>query len=150
MSDPTAGVERVHGTLVASAANGVLLRGPPGAGKSDLALRLISAPWSWQLVADDQVQLVATADAVFGHPPGSIAGQIEVRGIGIISVPFAASAAIRLIIDLVPSQDVLRLPDGNEYASLLGRSILRASLHSFDASTPAKIALLLATCVQPR
>ena len=45
----------VHGTTVEIAGQAVLIRGPSGSGKSDLALRLIDG--GAQLVADDQTEL---------------------------------------------------------------------------------------------
>lgn len=122
---------------------GVLLRGPSGAGKSDLALRLMAPPRSWQLVADDQVLVRRSHGGLSGEAPPTIAGKLEVRGIGIVAAASAANAAIRLIVDLVPRADVPRMPETGETAELLGVLVPRCRLHAFDASCPDKIALLL-------
>ena len=143
MSGPTAGGETVHATLVAKGGLGVLLRGPAGAGKSDLALRLIASADGWRLVSDDQVALTRTGSLIVGRAPEAIAGKLEARGIGILDFPVAESAEIRLVIDLVRRPEVPRLPEDDETTPLLGLALPRSRLHGFDASTPVKIALLL-------
>jgi serine kinase of HPr protein (carbohydrate metabolism regulator) len=57
----------VHGTTVALEGEGVLLRGPSGSGKSDLALRLIDG--GARLVADDQTELTRTANGLIARSP---------------------------------------------------------------------------------
>jgi HPr kinase/phosphorylase len=136
------GAERIHGTLVAKGRDGVLLRGASGAGKSDLALRMMAPPRSWRLVADDQVLLSRKGTSVYGTAPKTIAGQLEVRGIGLLKVASASSVRVLVVVDLVPRQDVPRLPEA-AVISLLGCTIPAFRLHAFDASTPEKIALLL-------
>jgi HPr kinase/phosphorylase len=131
---------RVYGTSVALGGDGVLLRGPSGSGKSDLALRLIEA--GARLVADDQTELRRLGDALVMTAPDNIAGQIEVRGVGIISVPAAASATLRLVIDLVAPEEVERLPEP-ERCVLLGLSLPLLRLAPFEASAPAKLKLAL-------
>src|SRR5680860_122757 len=66
----------VHGTCVAFANGGILLRGAPGSGKSDLALRFIAAYGNGRtdgggaaLVSDDQVQLTRVDDAIVARAP---------------------------------------------------------------------------------
>jgi len=63
----------------------VLLRGPSGSGKSDLALRLIDD--GARLIADDQTHLAKKGHALIATPPPAIAGMIEVRGIGVVKLP---------------------------------------------------------------
>ena len=79
----------IHATSVALRANGqwraVLLRGPSGAGKSDLALRLIQA--GGRLVADDQTHLARRGRSLIATPPPALAGMIEARGVGILTLP---------------------------------------------------------------
>jgi HPr kinase/phosphorylase len=146
VSGPTADGEIVHATLVARDGAGVLLRGSSGAGKSDLALRLIGSGGGWRLVSDDQVELRAvqsgaTPGGVVGHGPAAIAGKLEARGLGVVELPAIASAPIRLVIDLVPRDAVPRMPEEGETVALLGVAVPLLRLHAFDASTPQKIAL---------
>ena len=135
---------RVHGTSVAIGGDGILLRGPSGSGKSDLALRLIDA--GARLVSDDQTELSRDGDAVIMQEPQTIAGRIEVRGVGILRVPTAAQAPLRLVVDLVAPGRVERLPEP-QFCEVLQRSIPLLALAPFEASTPAKIRFALAALV---
>ena len=99
----------VHATAIAIEGAAVLLRGPPGAGKSDLALRLIDG--GARLVADDQAELRRADNQILVSAPAAIAGLIEVRGVGILRVDPVDEAPLALIVDLVPSAEVERLPD---------------------------------------
>jgi HPr kinase/phosphorylase len=131
----------VHATAVAIDGRAVLLRGPSGSGKSDLALRLIAA--GGQLVADDQSQLWRDGNAILIRAPATIAGLIEARGVGIMKVDWMPVARLALIADLVAPQHVERLPEpSNE--TILGVSLPRIALAPFEASTPAKLRLALA------
>lgn len=119
---------------------GVLLRGPSGAGKSDLAFRLIDAGRA-RLVADDCTLLEETEAGLRLFAPESLAGRIELRGLGIVELAAherAEDALLALIVDLVPRESVERLPEPKR-ERLFGRPVPRLSLHAFDASTPAKI-----------
>lgn len=135
---------RVHGTSVALDGAGVLLRGPSGCGKSDLALRLIDQ--GARLVADDQTELDLEGDEIAMTAPATIAGQIEVRGVGILSVPSVPSAPLRVIVDLVPTASVERMPEPRACA-MLGRSVPLLALAPFEASVVAKLRLALRAAV---
>ena len=131
---------RVHGTSVALGGDGILLRGPSGSGKSDLAARLIDG--GAQLVADDQADLRLVAGALRMSAPRTIAGLIELRGVGILPVPSVASAVLRLVVDLVPPEQLDRLPEPRR-CLLLGMSLPLIVLAPFEASAPAKLRLAL-------
>jgi HPr kinase/phosphorylase len=137
---------RVHGTSVALSGDGVLLRGPSGSGKSDLALRLIDE--GALLIADDQTELRLMGGALRLSAPSTIAGQIEVRGIGILRVDSARSAPLRLVVELVASGAVERLPEP-ETCELLGRPMPLIRLAPFEASAPAKLRLALRALSAP-
>ena len=127
---------RVHGTAVAIGGDAVLLRGPSGAGKSDLALRLIDG--GARLVADDQAELQRTAKHVLVRSPMAIAGLLEVRGIGIVRVEPLAEAPLALLVDLVPPEEVERLPELS-LEQVLGLAVRLITLAPFEASAAAKI-----------
>jgi serine kinase of HPr protein (carbohydrate metabolism regulator) len=131
----------VHATAVAVEGAAVLLRGPPGAGKSDLALRLIDAGAG--LVADDQVELRRSGNAVLARAPAAIAGLIEVRGVGIIRMEPVGDAPLALLVDLVAPDAIERLPEGRS-EDVLGLPIPAVALAPFEASAPAKLRLALA------
>jgi HPr kinase/phosphorylase len=138
----------VHATCVALRTGrnwqGVLLRGPSGAGKSDLALRLVEG--GGRLVADDQTALVRQGRVLVAMPPATLAGLLEVRGIGIVKVGrprLLARATLALLVDLVPPDRIERLPDPAQ-ETLLGVDLPVVALAPFEASAPAKLRLALA------
>jgi serine kinase of HPr protein (carbohydrate metabolism regulator) len=99
----------VHATAVALDGLGVLLRGAPGSGKSDLALRLIDA--GARLIADDQTTLVRRGDALLASPPATIAGRLEVRGLGLMALAHVADVPLAAVFDLVGAGALERLPE---------------------------------------
>jgi HPr kinase/phosphorylase len=138
----------VHATCVALKAGrswrAVLLRGPSGAGKSDLALRLIEG--GGRLVADDQTHLARSGRTLLATPPKSLAGLLEVRGIGIVKLArlqLQARARVALLVDFVRPEQVERLPDPAR-EMLLGVELPKIALAPFEASTVAKLRLALA------
>ncbi len=130
----------IHGTAVALGRAGVLLRGPSGAGKSDLALRLIDQGAA--LVADDQTALARRGGEVVMTAPPSISGLIEARGVGLLRLPRRAESCLRLVVDLVPADDIERLPE-QRACDILGVSIPLIALAPFEASAAAKLRLAL-------
>jgi len=145
--------ELVHGTCVALGRLGVLLRGGAGSGKSDLALRFMALPGEGALcpglVADDQVYVSANPDGTLtASAPPTIAGKIEVRGLGIMPVPFLPEAELVLVCDLAGSNDVPRMPAESAKTTVLaGVPLPTLRLAPFEASAPLKLkmALLRAT-----
>ncbi len=133
---------RVHGTSIALGGEGVLFRGPSGAGKSDFALRLIDQ--GARLVADDQTELRREGDELVMSAPVTIAGKIEVRGLGIVALPSLASAPLRLVVDLLPSDAIERMPLPRD-CCYLGCTVPLVALAPFEASAPAKLRLALST-----
>ncbi len=145
--------ELLHATCVALDGRdgplGVLLRGTSGAGKSDLALRLIDR--GARLVADDQCEVTiedgAAGPRLIARAPAEIAGMLEVRGLGIAEVPSLAQAPVALVVDLVARDQVERLPDAAA-AEILGVDLPRLALDPFEAAAPAKLDLALRRLAQ--
>jgi serine kinase of HPr protein (carbohydrate metabolism regulator) len=141
--------ELVHGTCVSLGRHGVLLRGPSGAGKSDLALRFMALPGEGrlrpQLVADDQVLVAANAKrALLASAPAAIAGKIEVRGLGIVEMPFLPEAELVLVCDLVSLEDVPRMPpEAAQSITIAGIPLPTLTLAPFEASAPLKLKMAL-------
>ena len=138
----------VHATCVALQAGGrwrgILLRGPSGAGKSDLALRLVEG--GARLVADDQTALARQGRGLVATPPGTLAGLLEVRGIGIVKLGRAkllARATVGLLVDLVPPDRIERLPDPAR-ETLFDVDLPVLALTPFEASAAVKLRLALA------
>ena len=115
---------------------GVLLRGPSGAGKSDLALRLMDG--GAILVADDRVNLTRAKDSVHMSAPANLAGKLEIRGLGIIQVPCALSAPLTLVCDLVPADQIDRIPE-IATKSVLNQLISSMEIDSHTQSAAAKV-----------
>ncbi len=128
----------VHGTCVELFGLGVLLRGPSGSGKSDLALRLIDG--GARLIADDQVALAVEAGRVRASAPPRLAGRMEVRGLGIVEVAATTPAPVALVVDLVEAADVPRLPEPSE-CRLAGIPVRSIALAPFEVSAAAKVRL---------
>ncbi|HTW69314.1 MAG TPA: HPr kinase/phosphatase C-terminal domain-containing protein [Acetobacteraceae bacterium] len=126
------GRQQVHGSCVARDGDGVLLIGPAGCGKSDLALRLLGR--GFDLVADDRVDI----EAGVASAPGALAGLLEVRGLGIVRLPCARSARLVLVTELGASAD--RLPMPGRHAGL-GLPLIR--LDPTHASAVERVVLAL-------
>ena len=129
---------QIHGTCVDLSGTGVLLRGPSGSGKSDLALRLIDGGAA--LVADDRVELAARDGSLMAAAPANLAGMIEVRGMGIMAVPSIPRSAIGLVVDLVHEDALERMPE-RMVCSLLGVDLPLMRLDAKSASAAAKVRL---------
>jgi HPr kinase/phosphorylase len=122
---------QIHGSCVARAGAAVLVLGPPGSGKSDLALRLIGR--GWMLVADDQVLVEGRAVSA----PPSLRGLLEIRGLGIFEgLPTADGAALALAVELVPPDGIARLPLPAAWGDA---GVPRIALHGFEASACDKL-----------
>ena len=124
----------VHATAVAIRGHAVLLIGPPGSGKSDLALRLIDR--GAVLIADDRVVLTRAGDDLIAAPPATITGLIEVRGVGLIAVPHVAGVRVALVVDLAARPD--RLPEAMMYP-IADVPVPAVALAAFEASAPLKV-----------
>jgi HPr kinase/phosphorylase len=110
----------------------VLLIGPPGAGKSDLALRLLAR--GFDLVADDRTEIV---DGV-ARPVPALAGLLEVRGLGIFRLPHLASARLALVVQLGQASPRMPTPARHE-----GLGLPLAQVDACAASAPERVGLAL-------
>ena len=131
-------MEQIHATCIAIDGVGVLLRGPSGAGKSDLALRLIDL--GGRLVADDRADLRLVKGLVVASPPPALAGLIEARGLGILRIGALSEAAIALVVDLVGTKLVQRLP-ARETVNILGVTLPSTRIAPLEAAAVAKVRL---------
>jgi len=141
------GARLLHGTCLTIGGCGVLILGPPGSGKSDLALRLIDQPgrgtgpeaMTARLVADDQVVITRRGDSLFAAPPASLAGLIEVRGLGIVKVDHAPEAELRLAVRLADASRIERLPETGGSLTLLEIVLPQIAIDAAAASAPARL-----------
>jgi HPr kinase/phosphorylase len=123
---------RFHGSCVARDGAGVLLLGPSGAGKSDLALRLLGR--GFVLVADDQVDVIDG----FARSPTPLAGLLEVRGLGIMRLPYLSDVKLYVAVALTDQSE--RLPYPERHAEL---DVPLVRLNALSASAPDRVALAL-------
>ncbi len=128
----------IHASCVAIDGRGILLLGPSGSGKSDLALRLIDG--GARLVADDQVAVAAEGSTLIAAAADQISGLVEVRGLGIIALEAVPTAPLRLVVELVTPDRVERLPVAATWRCL-GVELPLIRLTPFEASAPAKLRL---------
>jgi HPr kinase/phosphorylase len=136
----------VHGTAVEIDGWAVLLTGKSGSGKSDLALRLLDRGAT--LVGDDYVELRETADALLVRPADTLAGKLEIRGLGIVERDHRPESPLRMIAEL--GEEGERLPGNWPLRDLLGWSIPLLRVSAFAASAPIKIELALKSIIDER
>ncbi|UDF03829.1 HPr kinase/phosphorylase [Asticcacaulis sp. AND118] len=114
---------------------GVLLMGPSGVGKSDLALRAMES--GFRLISDDYSVLWASGDHIFASAPDTIAGRMEVRGVGITAQARRTLTRVSLCVQCQLSKPE-RLPEV-ELTPVLGHDIPTLRLNPREASTVAKL-----------
>lgn len=131
--------ETVHASSVAIDGRAVLITGPSGSGKSDLALRLLDRGFT--LVSDDQTVVRRDGDRLIASAPPQIAAKLEIRGIGIVEMEIESDVPVALLVEL--SSDIQRLPDDSRERPLLGVPLPLISIDALTASAPAKVALAL-------
>jgi HPr kinase/phosphorylase len=103
----------IHASAMLVGSRGLLIRGDSGAGKSQLVLQLIAAAAEGRLafarlVADDRVFVTAAHGRLIARAPRELAGLLEIRGLGIRSLPYEPAAVIRLVVDLAAASE--RMP----------------------------------------
>lgn len=135
-------MSQIHASAIAIDDQAVLLRGPSGSGKSDLALRLIEQ--GARLVSDDRVELVRKGGDVIAFPPANIKGMLEVRNLGIIKMQNLDAAPVRLIVDLVGPEELERMPAPSHIKDIEDVEIAHIRLDPFEVSAAAKVSLALA------
>lgn len=131
--------ETVHASTVAIDGRAVLITGPSGSGKSDLALRLIDRGFA--LVSDDRTVVRRDGDRLIASAPPQIAGKLEIRGIGIVEMKTEADVPVALLVEL--TSDIPRLPDDCRERLLLDVPLPIVAIDSTTASAASKVALAL-------
>ena len=132
--------ETLHASCVAIGGRAVLIEGPSGAGKSDLALRLIDR--GALLVSDDYTLVRRKGAGLVASAPATIAGKIEVRGIGIVDMPQRDGLPVALLVGLGGPVD--RLPADGMTRTIAGIALPCVALAGLEASAPIKVELALA------
>ena len=136
---PRISAETVHASTVATDGRAVVILGPSGSGKSDLALRLLDRGFT--LVSDDQTVVKRDGERLVASAPPNIAGKLEIRGIGIVDMETVANIPVALLVEL--TSEIQRLPDESRERPLLGVKLPLISIDAMTASAPSKVALAL-------
>jgi serine kinase of HPr protein (carbohydrate metabolism regulator) len=136
---PRLSAETIHASTVAKEGRAVLITGPSGSGKSDLALRLLDRGFT--LVSDDRTSVRKDVDRLLAFSPPNIAGKLEIRGIGIIEMDNVSDIPVALLVEL--TSDIQRLPDDARERPILGVKLPLITIDAMTASAPAKVAFAL-------
>jgi len=139
MSSSTISSETLHASCVARNGAAVLIGGKSGAGKSDLALRLIDR--GAVLVSDDYTLVKRVKQRLVAAPPMTIAGKLEVRGLGIVELPFVSDVPVCLYVDLDRTSE--RLPELDDTIFVAGIKVPVIAMDSSQLSAPLKVELAL-------
>lgn len=131
--------ETVHASSVALEGRAVLITGPSGSGKSDLTLRLLDRGFT--LISDDQTLVRRDGDRLIASAPPSIAGKLEIRGIGIVEMETVSEVPVALLVEL--TSELQRLPDDSRERPVLAVPLPLVSVDALTASAPSKVALAL-------
>ena len=131
--------DTLHASTIAIDGRAVMISGRSGSGKSDLALRLIDRGFT--LVSDDQTIVRRNGNRLVATAPATIAGKLEIRGIGIVELPAASNVPVALIVEL--GDELTRLPEDGREREILGVPVPVISIDSQTASAAAKVVLAL-------
>jgi len=131
--------ETLHVSSIAIDGRAVLIEGESGAGKSDLALRLIDRGAT--LISDDYTLLQRAGNELIASPPDTIAGQIEVRGLGVLPMPHVKKIPVALLVRLTDAPE--RLPLEDEVRRIAGIDIREVAIDARTASAAIKVELAL-------
>ena len=137
--------DTLHASAVRLKAGGVLLLGAAGSGKSSLAMHLIDQ-YGGQLIADDRVELTVSDARLRAAPPENLAGMLELRGLGIVTLAYCA-APLDLAVELVARADVPRLAEPFFFTHQTSK-LPCIKLHGHDVASAAIIARALAVLPQ--
>lgn len=133
-------MDNIYATCISLNHKGILFIGKSGAGKSDLALRLIEEIGAI-LVSDDRTDIFAENNSVYASCPEPIKGLLEVRGLGIIKKDFIPQEKIHLIVELVENYNQIdRLPN-KDFFEYKGIKIPKIKIYPFETSAVYKIKL---------
>ena len=130
---------KFHSTSVVIEDLGILIRGKSGSGKSDLALRLIDSGAT--LVSDDVTICKKSGDYLYLYPHPETKGLLEVRELGIMTVPYVENVRLFLVVELV-EEEFERMP-GMMSCSILGIKLPKIKIFGKSSSAVAKIKIKL-------
>jgi serine kinase of HPr protein (carbohydrate metabolism regulator) len=139
MNGPRLNSENLHASTVARDGRAVLISGPSGSGKSDLALRMLDRGFT--LVSDDRTIIRKEGERLLASAPGTIKGKLEIRGVGIVEMESTDNVPVAMVVEL--RSDIERFPDDGLERLILGTAIPLISVDATTASAPSKVAVAL-------
>ena len=139
MSSRILSSETAHASTVAVEGRAVMISGPSGSGKSDLALRLLDRGFT--LVSDDQTIVRREGNRLVASAPATIKGKLEIRGVGIVEMETVSDVPVALYVEL--TSEIVRLPDDRRERPVLGVNLPLISVDAQTASAASKVALAL-------
>jgi len=139
MSSRILSSETAHASTVAVEGRAVMISGPSGSGKSDLALRLLDRGFT--LVSDDQTIVRREGNRLVASAPATIKGKLEIRGVGIVEMETVSDVPVALYVEL--TGEIVRLPDDRRERPVLGVNLPLISVDAQTASAASKVALAL-------
>ena len=131
--------ENLHASCVAIDGRALLIAGPSGSGKSDLALRLLDRGFT--LVSDDRTIVRKEGGRLIASAPATIKGKLEIRGVGIVDMETVQDVPLALVVEL--TSDVQRMPDDSRERLILGCGLPLISVDAKTASAASKVAVAL-------
>jgi serine kinase of HPr protein (carbohydrate metabolism regulator) len=131
--------ETLHASTVALDGRAVMISGPSGSGKSDLALRLIDRGFA--LVSDDQTLLRKQGERLLASAPPTIRGKLEIRGIGIVEMASIDDVPVALFVELTSAMQ--RMPGDSRERLVLDVKVPLISVDATTASAAAKVVVAL-------
>lgn len=133
-------MRRLHASCVAIRGRGVLLIGPSGSGKSDLALRLIDR--GARLVSDDQTEVDVKREKLIARAPKALRGLLEIRGLGIVTLAVREQVSVCMAVQLSTAESSSRLPAPSVF-HCEGLALPVVALSAFEVSAPIKVEMAL-------
>jgi serine kinase of HPr protein (carbohydrate metabolism regulator) len=135
-------VSNLHGTAIVIGDRGIFIRGKSGTGKTELALELLRRGAAFgryaRLVADDQVFTSSSGGKLLMTAPDTIAGLVEVRGLGPRVIAWQAQAIIDLVVTLVDPSQAERMPEPG-FATLHSVSLPDLKLAAHNIADAASV-----------
>ena len=129
--------DTIHASAILLPTGGVLLLGASASGKSSLVAQLMTQ-CGGQLIADDRVCLTVQAGVLHAAAPPELAGQLELRGLGVLCMPYVETAALSLAVNLVPRENVPHVA-AEAFFKHQGCALPQLDLHAHDLATPQVI-----------
>jgi len=134
MSPEGAASPGLHATAVVVGEAGALILGPSASGKSVLALALLArarvSGCYGALIGDDRIWVENQNGRLIARGESTLAGRIERRGVGLLTVRAEPAAVIRLAIILSGAHRPPRLPEGPNIWEAAGIAVPRLMLDS--------------------